>query len=254
MSHDVFSAKQFRCSKAPTAEWSPASTDMPDSPIRPFACLWQHCRLLRSRPTECQQEWWWCIFWLPCFFLLSTRLYTFSLCQCQRSICPLPTQTVAPAERHGDPSEPWTPHAPLLLLHPSAVNTPQSRDCIYVWTRKHTNTHTYATELMSGKPQQLQSHSHNESVTKLYPPIPRESRDFNIWHFCTLTHVRQHLLPGCEICLSTASVWGVCACFGKYKCGFVWMWVVAYVHMVYTVAACQYILTAFKASFVPKDF
>lgn len=186
--------------------------------LRPQTCptlpsgLWQHCRLLRSRPTECQQEWWWCIFWLPCFFLLSTRLYTFSLCQCQRSICPLPTQTVAPAELRAEirlNREPRAPSSSCSCSTRLPSTPPQSRDRVYVWTRKHTNTHTYATELMSGKPQQLQSHSHNESVTKLYPPIPRESRDFNIWHFCTLTHVRQHLLPGCEICLSTVSV---CVC------------------------------------------
>lgn len=216
MSRGVFSAKQFRCSTAPSA----ASTDMPDSPIRPFACLWQHSRLLRSRPTECQQEWWWCIFWLPCFFppVYSTLYFLLVPVSAVHLPAADSNRSAGRTARRSvwtvNPAPPPPPPPPACRQHPPS----QSRDCIYVWTWKHTNTHV--TELMSGKPQQLQSHSHNESVTKLYPPIPRESRDFNIWHFCTLTHVRQHLLPGCEICCSTVSGCGCArACFGKYKCG-----------------------------------
>lgn len=131
------------------------------------ACVWQHSSLLRSRPTECQRGWWWCIFWLPRFFLLSTRLYTFSLCQCQRSICPLPTQTPARARWSV-----WTlfPATPLPLPPPACHRRPPSKP--QLCEHENTQIHTYATKLMSGKPQQLQSHSHNETVTKLYPPIP----------------------------------------------------------------------------------
>lgn len=156
--------------------------DMPASPIRPCCPRLTTLQPVKVKTNRVSARMMMMYFLTPSFFwvffsLLSTRLYTFSLCQCQRSICPLPTQT--PARGTQICLNPVYPNPPRL------PSSPPFKTAI-AWTQ----IHTYATKLMSGKPQQLQSHSHNETVTKLYPPIPPESHRILIsdisahWHMC----------------------------------------------------------------------
>lgn len=208
MSRDVFSTEQFRCSAAPTAEWSPAPTDMPDSPIRP-CCL----RLTTLQPVKVKTNRVSARMMMMYFLTLSffppvySTLY-FLLVPVSAVHLPAADSnpgTGAVIRLNPVPSDPPSSSASLPSSPPL-----QSRNCVNMRTHKYTHM----------PPNSCQVNHNNYNLTVIMKRwqnytlrSPWESQDFNIWHFCTLTHVRQHLLPGCEIRSSTVSVYEwVCVC------------------------------------------
>lgn len=139
MSRDVFSASSLDA----------AQPLQPNEALRPqtcltlpsglAACVWQHSSLLRSRPTECQRGWWWCIFWLPRFFPPVYSTLYFLLVPVSAVHLPAADSnpgTGAVIRLNPVPSEsPPSPTPP-----PQACHHPPPKTVI-VWTWEHTNTH-----------------------------------------------------------------------------------------------------------------
>lgn len=160
----------FRCSSAPTSKWSPAPADMPDSPIRPCCLRLTTLQPVKVKTNRVSARMMMMYFLTPSFFppVYSTLYFL---------LVPVSAVHLPAAD-----SNPVT--GALICLNPLSSNPPHPSSTTRLPSssppaskprlceQENTQIHTYATKLLSGKPQQLQSHSHNETVTKLYPPIP----------------------------------------------------------------------------------
>lgn len=136
MSRDVFSTEQFRCSAAPTAEWSPAPTDMPDSPIRPCCLRLTTLQPVKVKTNRVSARMMMMYFLTPSFFPPVYSTLYFLLVPVSAVHLPAADSnpgTGAVIRLNPVPSDP----PPFSASLPSS---PPFKAAI-VWTWEHTNTH-----------------------------------------------------------------------------------------------------------------